>query len=177
MTSTRQRRARRRRPGPAAAGAAPSVAAPSVAASSVAAAAPAPAVSLGLTDEVLATYAGALYAVVRADGRVGGEEGDAVRAAIRRRFGVDVDPEALFFARVTPEVLAAALRPADAFRASAPPDPRQVARTFVADAVAVVDATEGLDEATAGIIRRYAQALGASAEDVREAAPAMRAWV
>ena len=115
--------------------------------------------------------------VVRADGRVGGEEGDAVRAAIRRRFGVDVDPEALFFARVTPEVLAAALRPADAFRASAPPDPRQVARTFVADAVAVVDATEGLDEATAGIIRRYAQALGASAEDVREAAPAMRAWI
>jgi hypothetical protein len=131
-----------------------------------------------LLDEDLAwLYAGALYAIIRADGEVHRDENDHLRHLIARRWQLAIDAETLFFSGVTPESFAAAMQHRDPFRGSASGSPRQVAHALIGDAIKLAAVTGGLDEVKVESILRFSRALGYTTDDVRAATDKLAGWL
>jgi hypothetical protein len=134
-------------------------------------------VDLILDEELARLYAGALYAITRADGEVHRDESDHLRDLIARRWQLFIDAESLFFSSVTPESFAAAMHYREPFRGSASGSPRQVAHALIGDAITLSAMTGGLDEVKVESILRFARALGYTTDDVRAATDKLAGWL
>ena len=133
--------------------------------------------ALKLDDAIATRFVEALAAIARADQEISTDEASRLAAVVARRSPVPVDAEALFFASVTPEALAAALRGGDAFRTSGGAEPRAVGRALIADAVEVATVDGDVNAHEAHTILRYARALGVSAADVHAITHQLDEWL
>jgi tellurite resistance protein len=113
-----------------------------------------------LNEQLGQAYAQALLAIARVDREVTPEESSRVRELVAKRTPVEVDVEASFFEKMTPEKLAAAAREAKA-------DGRELGKMLVGDAVALATTDGDLNSVEAQAILRFARALGCSDPDVR----------
>jgi tellurite resistance protein len=124
-----------------------------------------------LNAELGQIYAQALVAIARVDGEIGGEEGARLRELVAKRSTVEIDYEASFFEKVTPDSLAAAVR-----RDPSVP-PRELGRALVSDAIALATADGDLNSVEAHAILRYARALGCTDEDVGAETRELDEWL
>ena len=118
-------------------------------------------------------YAQALLAIARVDGEITPEEATRVRELVARRSDVEVNFEASFFDKQTPETLA------DAVKRAGPTvvEPRELGRALVSDAVIVAAADGDLQGTEAQAILRFARALGCTAQDVAAETSQLNAWL
>jgi tellurite resistance protein len=118
-------------------------------------------------------YAQALLAIARVDGEITPEEAARVRELVARRSPVQIDFEASFFDKQTPETLAEAVTRAGPAIVA----PRDLGRALVSDAVALATADGDLNGAEAHAILRFARALGCTAEDVARETRQLDPWL
>jgi tellurite resistance protein len=119
-------------------------------------------------DAVAQLFAGALEAVARVDGEITPEESARMRDLVARRTSADIDYEAMFFEKITPEKLAAGAGSVDR---------RALGRALVADAVVLATADGDLNGAEAQAILRYARALGCTRDDVAAETRELDEWL
>lgn len=132
---------------------------------------------LQLDDALVATYVEALAAIARADREVNPEEATRLAQVIAARSRTPVDPEALFFASVTPEQLAAAIMGRHSYRDAGASSARDIGRALVADALEVALVDGDLNAQEGRTILRYAKALGLNSVDVQTITPQLDAWL
>lgn len=118
-------------------------------------------------------YAQALLAIARMDGEITPEEAARVRELVARRSTVEIDFEASFFDKQTPETLADTVMRAG----PAVVQPRQLGRALVSDAVVLATADGDLNGVEAHAILRFARALGCTAEDVAQETRQLDEWL
>lgn len=106
-----------------------------------------------MDDQLAQAYAQALLAIARVDREVSPEESSRVRELVAARSKIEIDFEASFFEKMTPEGLAKAANLANKL---------EVARMLIADAVALATTDGDLNSAEAHAILRFARALGAT---------------
>jgi hypothetical protein len=123
-------------------------------------------------------YARALVAIARADDQIGLEEGLRLqqRIELRVRSPLSID-ELLLAEPLEPHRLAESLRATAAPFRNAGLHPGELAIMNVTDAIAVVLAKGYLSEAEAGVIVRFAAALGCSLEQVRALCSRAAPWL
>lgn len=124
-------------------------------------------------------YALALVAIARAEGRIGRDDGLRLQQRIEARAGRTVPLDDLLLAEpLEPGHFAALLAsPTGPFRGGVV-HPRDLAEMIVVDAIAVVLAGKGhVTEGEAREMLRFAQALGASADEVRAMGPQLAPWI
>jgi uncharacterized tellurite resistance protein B-like protein len=132
---------------------------------------------LQLDDALVAVYVEALAAIARADGEINPEEAARLSQVIAARSRQPIDPEALFFAAVTPEQLAGAIHGRNGYRDSGTSDAREIGRALVADALEVALVDGDLNAQEGRHILRYARALGLNGVDVQQLTPQLDAWL
>jgi uncharacterized tellurite resistance protein B-like protein len=120
-----------------------------------------------LDADVARLYARALVAVARADDEINVDEGHRLEAQIVARVPVPIPLEDLLLVEpLEHEALGEAIRTqAGPFRGG-DIDPRELARMFVGDAVAVVLAKGYVAESEAHQIMRFATVLGCSVDEI-----------
>lgn len=120
-----------------------------------------------LDGDIARLYAQALVAVARADDEINVQEGHRLEAQIRARATVPIPLDDLLLVEpLEHEALAEAVRTqAGPFRGS-DLDPRELARLFVGDALAVVLSKGYVAEPEAHQIIRFATALGCSVDEI-----------
>src|SRR5262249_43327806 len=118
-------------------------------------------------------YAQALLAIARVDGEITPEEAARVRELVARRSPVQIDFEASFFDKQTPETLAETVKRAGPAVVQA----RQLGRALVSDAVVLATADGALNGAEAPAILRFARALGCTAEDGGQETRLLNEWL
>jgi len=123
-----------------------------------------------LPDPVARAYAGALHAVALADRELTATESARLDQLLERRCP-GVDREDLFFARVTPEGFAAAVR------AHAAADRVAIGLAFVSDAVALGTVDGELASAEAHAILRVARCLGLTLAEVGAVTNDLDEWI
>ena len=123
-------------------------------------------------------YARALVAIARADDQIGLEEGLRLqqRIALRVRSPPSID-ELLLAEPLEPHRLAESLRATAAPFRNAGPHPGELAIMIVTDAIAVVLAKGYVSEAEAGVIVRFASALGCSLDEIRAMCSRVAPWL
>jgi len=123
-------------------------------------------------------FARALVAIARADDQIDPEEGQRLAQRIELRTGTPVRLDDLLLAEpLEPHRLAEALRqPAEPFR-GAGIHPGELAMMIVTDGITVVLAKGYVSEAEAGVIVRFAAALGIPLEEVREMCSRVAPWL
>jgi hypothetical protein len=116
-------------------------------------------------------YLRALLAVARADREIDAAEGARLGEIIDRRFpGTDLG-DVMFDGAIHTNELALGLGaevdggPYRNFKV----DPKELARMFIDDALAICNAKDGLSSVEEGTLTRYAQVFGMSAHEVRSA--------
>jgi uncharacterized tellurite resistance protein B-like protein len=132
---------------------------------------------LQLDDTLVTVYVEALAAIARADREVNPEEATRLSQVIAARSRQPVDPEALFFAAVTPEQLAAAVLGRNSYRDAGASSAREIGRALVADALEVALVDGDLNAHEGRTILRYARALGLNSVDVQTITPQLDAWL
>lgn len=132
---------------------------------------------LQLDDALVAVYVEALAAIARADREINPEEAARLSQVIAARSRQPVDPEALFFAAVTPEALAAAVTGRNSYRDSGTSSAREIGRALVADALEVAEVDGDINAQEGRTILRYARALGLNSVDVQQITPQLDAWL
>ena len=123
-------------------------------------------------------YARALVTIARADDQIGLEEEQQLqqRIALRVTSPLSID-ELLLAEPLEPHRLAESLRATAAPFRNAGLHPGELAIMIVTDAIAVVLAKGYLSEAEAGVIVRFASALGCSLEQVRSLCSRAAPWL
>ena len=123
-------------------------------------------------------YAGALVAIVRADGQIEVEEGQRLQQQIDARTGQAMPLEDLLLAEsLDPEILAEHLRAtAGPFRGGSI-HPGVLARMIVVDAISVVLAKGHVSEQEGLQIIRFATALGCTIDEVRAMTQHLDPWL
>ena len=123
-------------------------------------------------------FARALVAIARADDQIGLEEGLRLQQRIELRTGGPIVLADLLLAEpLEPHRLAEALRQgAGPFR-GAGVHPGELAAMIVTDGIAVVLAKGYVSEAEAGVIVRFASALGCSLDEVRALCSRVAPWL
>lgn len=130
---------------------------------------------LFLNDELAAQYLGALIAIARTDGEISPEETTHLHAIAASRCKVPVDDELLFFSKVTPEALAAAIPGGAEHRAGAAG--RDLGCALLADAIELATSDGDLNGREATAILRYIRALGCTDDVVRAQTPLLEEWL
>jgi hypothetical protein len=122
-------------------------------------------------------FARALVAIARADDQIGLEEGQRLeqRIALRVRGPIPLD-ELLLAEPLEPHRLAESLRGATPFR-NAGVHPGELAIMLVTDGIAIVLAKGYVSEAEAGVIVRFASALGCPLDEVRSLCSRAAPWL
>lgn len=133
--------------------------------------------TLQLDDALVTLYVEALAAIARADREINPEEATRLQQVIARRSNAPIDPEALFFAVVKPDVLAAAVVGRDGYRSPAGANPREVGEALIADGVEVATVDGDLNAKEGRTILRYARALGLNSVDVQTVTDQLDAWL
>jgi uncharacterized tellurite resistance protein B-like protein len=133
--------------------------------------------TLQLDDALVTLYVEALAAVARADREINPEEATRLQQVIARRSNAPIDPEALFFAVVRPDVLASAVTGRDAYRGPAGANPRDVATALIEDALEIATVDGDLNANEGRTILRYAKALGMNSVDVQTVTDQLDAWL
>lgn len=123
-----------------------------------------------LTGPVAEAYAGALHAVAVADRALSGAESARLDQLLEARCP-GVDREALFFARVSPEAFAAAVK------AHAPGARVAIGQAYITDAVAIATADGELGGAEATVIIRCGRCLGLTQAEVGAVTHALDPWL
>jgi hypothetical protein len=123
-------------------------------------------------------YARALVAIARADDQIGLEAGLRLqqRIALRVRGSISLD-ELLLAEPLEPYRLAESLRASAGPFRNAGLHPGELAVMIVTDAIAVVLAKGYISEAEAGVIVRFASALGCSLDQVRALCSRAAPWL
>jgi uncharacterized tellurite resistance protein B-like protein len=121
-----------------------------------------------LDGELGQLYAQALLAIARVDREIGPEEASRVRELVAKRSPVEIDVEASFFHKVTPEELAAAASAIDR---------RELGRALVADGVSLATADGDLNSMEGHAILRFAHALGCTVEDIGAITHELDEWL
>jgi hypothetical protein len=123
-------------------------------------------------------YARALVAIARADDQIGLEAGLRLqqRIALRVRGPISLD-ELLLAEPLEPHRLAESLRASTGPFRNAGLHPGELAVMIVTDAIAVVLAKGYVSEAEAGVIVRFASALGCSLDQVRALCSRAAPWL
>lgn len=126
---------------------------------------------LTLSGVLAQAYAGALHAVALSDGDLEASESASFDDLVARRCGSEVDREALFFDKVTPESFAAAVRKHAGDQATA------IGKALIGDAVelAIVDSDLRGNEAHA--ILRFARSLQLTQSDVASVTGLLNEWI
>lgn len=112
-----------------------------------------------LNDQVGQAYAQALLAIARIDREISPEESARVRELAGNRTSVEIDFEASFFEKMTPEKLAKTIGDANV-------PARDIGRALVSDGVTLATTDGDLNSAEAHAILRFARALGCSNSDI-----------
>ncbi len=117
---------------------------------------------LRLTEELAIKFVGGLLSVVRVDGEIGPQESMALQRVLPDVLDQEVDIADAMFAHVTPTVLAKAVHAAKgaSYRELPLSSPTEIGEEFVNAATQMADAVGGLAAREAGLINRYAAALG-----------------
>jgi len=123
-------------------------------------------------------FARALVAIARADDQIGLEEGLRLQQRIELRTGSPILLDELLLAEpLEPHRLVEALRgSAGPFR-SAGVHPGELAVMIITDGLAVVLAKGYVSEAEAGVIVRFASALGCSLDEIRAMCSRVAPWL
>ena len=125
-----------------------------------------------LNAELGQIYAQALVAIARVDGEIGGEEGARLRELVANRTSVEIDHEASFFEKVTPDALAAAVgRASQRARTRASVARWSAMRSRSPPPTATSTAVE------AQAILRYARALGCTDEEIGAETRELDEWL
>lgn len=132
---------------------------------------------LQLDDALVFVYVEALAAIARADREVNPEEAARLSQVIAARSRQPVDAEALFFASVTPDQLAAAVVGRNGYRDSGTSNAREIGRALISDALEVALVDGDLNAQEGRTILRYARALGLNSVDVQQITPQLDAWL
>jgi hypothetical protein len=122
-------------------------------------------------------FARALVAIARADDQIGLEEGMRLeeRIALRVRAPISLD-DLLLAEPLEPHRLAESLRGSAPFR-NAGVHPGEFAVMLITDGIAVVLAKGYVSEAEAGVIVRFASALGCPLDEVRSLCGRAAPWL
>jgi tellurite resistance protein len=129
------------------------------------------AMAIQFDPELTRFYLRALLAVARADREIDAAEGVRLDAVIQRRFpGTDLG-DVMFDGAIRTDELSKALGaeveggPFRNFKI----DPKELARMFVEDAIAISDAKDGMSSVEEATLTRYASVFGMPAHEVRAA--------
>ncbi len=114
-----------------------------------------------LNELVGQAYAQALLTIARVDREVSPEESSRVRELVASRSPVQVDFEASFFEKMTPEGLAKVVRE------DGKVDGRELGKQLIADGVTLATTDGDLNSVEAHSILRFARALGCNDIEIR----------
>lgn len=125
-----------------------------------------------LEPGVESLYVRALLAIARADREIDANEGERIDAVVRRRFPTVVVGELLFERTLRTEDVVKGLgvegEGGGPYR-NTKIDPKELGRMFVEDALAIMEAHDGLSSAEEAALLRFAPLFGMPVHEVRKA--------